>query len=117
MDAIGGVRRLLGPLVGFAIAALIVALVYRIVPTQRVPWRVISLPAVIVALLEGLLTGSYVLSAPLLALPAVFGPFVTAFATLAWLSWTFQLLLLDAAWVRARTDGSGADAGVSTADD
>ncbi len=117
VDAIGGVRRLRGPLVGFAIAALIVALVYRIVPTQRVPWRAISLPAVIVAFLEELLTGSYVLIAPLLASPAVFGPFVTAFATLVWLSWTFQLLLLGAAWIRVRTDGSGVDAGVSTADD
>ena len=112
VEATGAALRLAGPLV------------YRIVPTQRLAWRAIRLPAVVVAVAEGLLTGSYVLIAPLLASPAVFGPFVTAFATLAWLAWTFQLLLLGAAWVRRRTDrpgadgqGSGAETGVSGAVD
>lgn len=49
-----------------------------------------------------------------LATPAVFGPLATAFATLAWLSWAFQLLLVGGSWVRLRSDRvPGGDAGGS----
>jgi len=103
-----------GPAVVLALVMAAVALVYRTVPRRRMTWRAIALPALVVAAGEGLLASAYVLLAPLLAAPAVFGPLATAFAALAWLSWAFQLLLVGGSWVRLRSDRvPGGDAGGS----
>jgi membrane protein len=97
----------IGPLLGIVLVPSAVALIYRVVPTESVPWRAIVAPAIAVAVLEGLLTTLYVFIAPYLASPRIFGPFFTVFATLAWLSWTFQILLIGAAWTREQAFGIG----------
>lgn len=104
LEAGGTVLQPAAPVVGLALVAGAVALVYRTVPRRPVSWRAIALPSIAVAVGETLLAGAYALVAPLLAAPAVFGPFAAAFATLAWLSWAFQLLLLGGSWVRLRLD-------------
>ncbi len=95
--------RLLAPVIGYVLVATIVAFAYRVVPTRSSSWGVVWLPAAVIALPELLLATLFVVIAPFLASPAIFGPFVTVFATLAWLSWTFRLLLVGAAWVRLRS--------------
>jgi len=97
------VLRPFAPVIGYVLVAAVVAFVYRIVPTRSMSWRAVWLPAAFVALPEMLLATLFVAIAPFLASPAIFGPFVTVFATLAWLSWTFRLLLLGGAWVRERS--------------
>ena len=52
--------------------------------------------------MESALSTLYVALAPHLVSPVLFGPFVTVFATLVWLSWSFQVLLLGGAWVHVR---------------
>jgi membrane protein len=93
------------PVIGYLAVAAVVAFMYRVVPTQSISWRAAWLPAAVVGLAESMLTGLFVLLAPYLASPKIFGPFFTIFATLAWLSWTFQILLYGAAWVGQRTLG------------
>ncbi len=122
VGAVENVLRVLSPVLAYVGICAIIAAMYRVVPTQRVPWRAIWLPALVVAAAEAILTGLFVLIAPFLASPRIFGPFVTLFATLAWLSWTFQILLYGLSWVSERmadlagapnggADGRGAPSG------
>lgn len=104
-DAATEIVRLASRVGGLGVTIAVVAIVYRIVPTQHISWRAVLLPAVVVGLAEGVLSTVYVIVAPFLASPAILGPFVTVFAALAWLSWTFQILLIGAAWVRLRQFG------------
>jgi membrane protein len=97
----------LSPLLGIVLVLAAVALIYRVVPTEPIPWRAIVAPTIVVAVLEGLLTILYVFLAPYLASPKIFGPFFTVFATLAWLSGTFQIILIGAAWTREQAFGIG----------
>lgn len=97
--------RIGGPALGIAFSAAVIAIVYRFVPAEHVPWRAAIPPSIVVAILQGALTGVFVVVEPYLASPKIFGPFFAVFAGLAWLSWTFQVLLLGAAWVRERAFG------------
>ncbi|HEX9044089.1 MAG TPA: YihY/virulence factor BrkB family protein [Candidatus Limnocylindrales bacterium] len=92
--------RVASPIVGFVVVVVGIAVLYRVVPTRRVPWRAAIPPAIAVGLIQIALSTLFVLLAPHLASPRIFGPFVTVFASLAWLSWSFQALLIGAAWVR-----------------
>ena len=103
-----------GPVVGFAIATglaivpsagaiLSIALVYRLVPVLAPGWRAIVLPAIAVGVVLTVLTRVFVFIAPrLVGAAATIGAIATAFAALAWLSLSFQAILLGAAWVRQR---------------
>lgn len=103
-----------GPVVGFAIdtglaivptagAILSIALVYRLVPVLAPGWRAIVPPAIVVGVVLTVLTRIFVFIAPrLVGAAATIGAIATAFAALAWLSLSFQALLLGAAWVRQR---------------
>lgn len=86
-------------------------LVYRFVPAERVPRRAFLRPGVIVGLILGLFTQLFSLLAPLLThVAAIYGTFVAAFAILAWMSISFNVLLLGACWTRVRalaTEGNG----------
>jgi len=104
----------IGPLLGIVLVPSAVALIYRLVPTETIPWRAIVAPTMAVALLTGLLTALYVIVAPYLASPRIFGPFFTVFAALAWLSWTFQILLIGASWTREQAFGIGRASGGTT---
>lgn len=100
------------PVVSLVAVVGIVLIVYRYVPNRHVPWGIAGLPAVVAGVAEAALSTLFVALAPHLASPRLFGPFVTVFATLAWLSWSFQALLLGAAWVRVRlVEEGGGEAG------
>lgn len=107
-----GVLQVLGQVVslalgGLPVAATIVAmvLVYRIVPLPVPTWRAVIVPGITVALALTVLARAFVFIAPRLIGSAAFiGTLATAFAALAWLSLSFQAILLGAAWVRDRTD-------------
>lgn len=89
-----------GSLLAFVVA---VALCYRYVPSEHVPWRALRLPAGIVGLGLAVFSQVYAFIAPrLVGVAAVYGTFVAAFALLAWLSIAFNLLLLGAAWTDVR---------------
>ena len=106
-DVATGIVRLGSRVLGLGVTVAVVAFVYRIVPTERVTWRAVGVPALVIGLAQGILTAIYAIVAPVLASPQVFGPFFTVFAALVWLSWTFQILLIGAAWVRTRAFGIG----------
>ena len=51
----------------------------------------------------------FLFAAPrIVGVAALAGPLATAFIALAWLSFSFQILLLGAAWVRVRDDAESA---------
>jgi membrane protein len=103
-----------GPVVGFVIgvglavvpsvlALVSIALVYRLVPVLAPGWRAIVPPALVIALVLTVLTRIFVFIAPrLVGAAATIGALATAFAALAWLSLSFQAILIGAAWVRQR---------------
>jgi membrane protein len=103
-----------GPVVGFVIdaglaivpsagAIVSIALVYRLVPVIAPGWRAIVPPAIVVGIALTILTRVFVFIAPrLVGAAATIGAIATAFAALAWLSLSFQAILLGAAWVRQR---------------
>jgi uncharacterized BrkB/YihY/UPF0761 family membrane protein len=74
---------------------------------MKVPWRALAPPALVAGLILAALTQLFVFIAPrLVGALSVFGGFAAVFATLVWLSWAFQVLLLGAAWVRERIPDS-----------
>jgi membrane protein len=82
-----------------------VALVYRYVfeihPTWSATWR----PSWVVALVLTVVARIFVYIAPrLIGAAATIGALATAFAALAWLSISFQAILVGAAWVSERNE-------------
>ncbi len=100
LSSVAAEVRIASPIIGLVFVIVVIALIYRLVPTRRIPWRAAIPPAILVGIVEIALTTLFVVLAPHLASPRIFGPFVTVFATLAWLSWSFQVLLIGAASVR-----------------
>ncbi len=91
----------IGSLVAFV---AVVALCYRFVPTERIAWRALLVPASAVGLLLAAFAQAYVLIAPrLMGLWAVTGTAIALIALLAWLSIAFNILLLGAAWTEVRS--------------
>ena len=89
-----------------AAAIGIVALVYRTVPPRAPGWSAVWLPAVVAAIAIVLLSQVFARLVPLLVgAAAIVGSLATAFVALAWLSFSFQVLLYGAAWVRIREEG------------
>jgi membrane protein len=105
-----GIVRLVGLALGYAlglaplfVAMLVMALVYRLVPIQPTPWRRLLVPAVVVGLALAILGRVFVFLAPrLIGAAALLGALATAFAALAWLALSFQIILLGAAWIGER---------------
>lgn len=94
-----------------AVAFALVAVAYRLIPPRSPGWTAIRLPAFVVALAMVALTQGFALLAPrLVGVAALVGTLATVFVALAWLSLTFQALLLGAAWVRVRDDRERASA-------
>jgi uncharacterized BrkB/YihY/UPF0761 family membrane protein len=82
-----------------------IAVLYRVLPPEPPRWRAIGLPAVVAGLVIVALSQLFLYVAPrLLGAALLTGSLATAFVSLAWLSFTFQALLLGAAWVRVRDD-------------
>jgi membrane protein len=96
-------RIMSSPPVVIAIGVIVVLVAYRVVPPQTPSWRAAVLPAVVVGTAIVVLSQLFLFLAPrVLSVTAIAGSLATAFIALAWLSLTFQLLLLGAAWVRVR---------------
>ena len=91
------------PPVVVALGIGVVSVIYRIVPPVAPSWRAVSLPAVVAGIAIVALSQLFLFVAPrIVGAAAVAGSLAAAFIALAWLSFTFQLLLLGAAWVRVR---------------
>jgi membrane protein len=85
-------------------ASLAVVIGYRKLPPEPPPWRSLVLPAVLVGVVIALLSQAFTFLVPrLVGVAELAGPLASGFVTLAWLSFSFQALLLGAAWVRVRS--------------
>jgi YihY family inner membrane protein len=99
-------RVLRSPPAILGLAVLVVAVAYRVLPPRAPSWRTIVFPAVVVGVAITLLTQAFGLLSPVLVRSAALvGSLAAAFIALAWLSFTFQALLLGASWVRVRSRG------------
>jgi membrane protein len=93
----------LGSVVLFVVATI---LVYRYVPAAQLARAALLRPAILVGLVLAAIAQLFAFVAPFLTrIAAVFGPFVAVFALLAWLSLSFNVLLLGACWVHDRALG------------
>lgn len=99
-----------------ALAIFLVAVAYRVIPPRQPSLATIRLPAVLVGITIVALSQAFVLLAPrLVGVAALAGTLATVFIALAWLSFTFQAVLLGAAWVRVRDDDARVASGVGSA--
>jgi membrane protein len=90
------------------IAIAAIAVVYRVVPPRAPSWSAIWVPSIVAGVAIVLLSQLFLFVAPrLIGAALVVGSLATAFIALAWLSFTFQVLLSGAAWVRVRDDRAG----------
>jgi uncharacterized BrkB/YihY/UPF0761 family membrane protein len=90
----------IGSLLAFIAA---VAFCYRLVPSERVPWRALLVPASGVGLVLAVFTQIYAFIAPrLMGIAALYGTVFAILGLLAWLSIAFNVLLVGAAWAEAR---------------
>jgi len=91
------------PLLTLALFVGGMAVIYRVLPSRRVPWKTLVLPSVVVGVALTLLTLLFSYIAPrLIGSAALYGTFVAIFAAMVWLSTGFQVMLLGAAWIRER---------------
>lgn len=99
---------LLSSSIGAALASIVVfssgiAMIYRIVPTNRPGWRMIGRPALVVGTFAAVFTALFTLLTPqLVGSLQVYGAFVAVFAAMVWLSFVSQALLIGGAWVHRR---------------
>ena len=93
-----------GPLSSLVIFAGGLMLVYRYVPTVKVPFAALAAPSILAGLTLAVFTQLFAYIAPrMLGWAALFGALVTVFALLVWLSISLNVLLLGACWTRVRT--------------
>jgi uncharacterized BrkB/YihY/UPF0761 family membrane protein len=90
-----------------AVAASVVVIVgYRTLPPRSPSWRALVIPAVIVGVILVILSQVFSLLVPwLVGVADLAGSLASGFVALAWLSLSFQALLLGGAWVRVRDAG------------
>jgi membrane protein len=103
------------PIVVVLAASVGVALAYRFLPPHPPSWRALVLPAVLVAVVLLVFSQVFAFLVPrLVGVASLAGPLASGFVALAWLSFSFQALLLGATWVHVRQErhGPGADEAV-----
>jgi uncharacterized BrkB/YihY/UPF0761 family membrane protein len=115
LDSLSGIQRslarraveLLGSPPFLAVAASVAVIVgYRKLPPRPPGWRALVLPAVIVGVILVILSQVFAFLVPrLVGVAELAGSLASGFVALAWLSFSFQALLLGAAWVRVRDSG------------
>ena len=87
-----------------------VALVYRLVPLPAPRWQSIAIPAITAGVALTVLARLFVFLAPrLIGAAALLGTLASVFAALAWLSLSFQAILLGAAWIAEREARAGGE--------
>jgi membrane protein len=118
----GGLWQLAQPVGSFLLFVTGTAAVFRFVPPVRVSAKAWARPAILVGLVLAAFAQIFVFIAPLMTkVAAVYGTFVAAFGLLAWLSISFNMLLLGGAWAQVRAVAlapgtrPGADASVPDA--
>lgn len=93
------------PFLGLA-ASVVVVVAYRNLPPNPPSWRALVIPAAIVGVILVILGQVFTLLVPwLVGVADLAGSLASGFVALAWLSLSFQTLLLGAAWVRVRDAG------------
>jgi len=105
------------PFLAFSVSVLVVV-AYRKLPPNPPTWRALVIPAVIVGVVLVILGQIFTLLVPwLVGVADLAGSLASGFVALAWLSLSFQTLLLGAAWVRVRDAGppSASDAAAAAA--
>jgi membrane protein len=108
LTAIG--RVFTSPPVVILVTVGVVLVIYRIVPPRSPSVRSAVVPAIVAGLGIYLLSQLFLFAAPrIVGVAALAGPLATAFIALAWLSFSFQILLVGAAWVRVRDDAETAE--------
>jgi membrane protein len=102
-DVVDAVWRLGTPAATVVLYLVAMLAVFRFVPSQRVTRRAYLVPAVLVGCVLAALTQAFSLLGPLLTqMAALYGTVVAFFVVLAWLSLSYNVLLIGAAWVRVR---------------
>lgn len=82
-------------------------LVYRIVPRPAPAWRATLVPGLTIGIVLTLVARVFAFVAPrLIGTAALIGTLATVFAALAWLSLSFQAILIGAAWVSERDEAA-----------
>jgi membrane protein len=98
--------QVLQPLGSLALFVVVAAAVYRFVPPVPVSMRALSIPSIAAGLVLAGFTQVFTYAAPrLVGVAAFYGPFVAAFAVLAWFAIGFNVLLVGASWTRVRVLG------------
>lgn len=88
------------------VASIAVIVAYRNLPPSPPRWGALIIPAVIVGVILVILGQAFTLFVPwLVGVADLAGSLASGFVALAWLSFSFQALLLGAAWVRVRNAG------------
>lgn len=100
----GSIRAVLAsPIVQGALASVVIAVAYRVLPPRTPTLRALAPPAIAVGVVVVVLTQIFAILAPrLVGSAALVGSLATAFIALAWLSFSFQAILIGAAWVAVR---------------
>jgi len=97
---------LVSPLVSVVLYIGAVTLVYRFVPPVAPSWRALAVPAIAIGIVFAVYNTIFVrLQAFLLGSFQLFSAFAVVLATMIWLSFGFQILLIGASWIRAREEG------------
>jgi membrane protein len=105
-------RIMTAPPVVVLITIGVVLAVYVILPPRSPSWRIALVPAAVAGLAIYILAQVFLFAAPRIVGVAAFaGALATAFIALAWLSFTYQALLLGASWVRVRVDETAGRSG------
>jgi membrane protein len=90
-------------LVAFGVVVGALWVVFTLVPTVRPRWGDVRRPLLFAGLALAGFTRIFVLVGPrILGAAAVYAAFFAVFAAMFWLSTTFQIVLIGAAWVRVR---------------
>jgi len=105
-------RIVTSPPVVILVTVGVVLAVDVVVPPRAPSVRSAVVPAIVAGLGIYLLSQLFLFAAPrIVGVAALAGPLATAFIALAWLSFSFQILLLGAAWVRVRDDAASGTEG------
>lgn len=103
-------RIVTSPPVVVLVTFVVVLGIYIVVPPRSPSVRSAAVPAIVAGLGIYLLSQLFLFAAPrIVGVAALAGPLATAFIALAWLSFSFQILLLGAAWGRVRDDAVTAE--------
>jgi YihY family inner membrane protein len=103
MAVVAGALHIALGLVPPIITVIAIAFVYHAVPVPGPSWRAAVVPGVVIGIVLTVLVQAFVYLAPrLIGAAALLGTIAAVFAALAWLSLSFQALLLGAAWTAER---------------